>query len=257
MSLKDFSLSGKTILVTGASSGIGNVAAIQASEHGARVVITGRNEERLNKTAERLLNQDLKHKAIVADFSQISDVANFVDSIKNLGDVSGFDGVIHSAGISFLSPIKLLSYEFLRKHQFINFEVPVFLMKELINSKMIKEKASIVFLSSFGTFWGIKCGGAYAASKGALEAVARNMAAELVSRKIRVNCLAPGMIKTPMAMSNTNSLSPEQIAADQLRYPLGWGEPEDVSNAIMFFLSDASKWITGSTLNMDGGVSLG
>lgn len=251
MGLKDFSLDGKTVLITGASSGIGRAAAIQASEHGAKLIISGRNEKRLSETAELLFHQELGHSIIRADFNEVSDVIEFASQLKQ-----PLDGVVHSAGVSKLSPVRMLPYEQIRTVQFINFEAPVVLTQQLLFKRLIRDGGSLVFMGSIAPFLGIKGNGCYASSKAALMAMAQNLASEVAAKGIRSNSLAPAMVVSPMTINPENPISDEQIAKYQSSYPLGWGRVDDVANAIIFFLSDASRWVTGTTFKMDGGLTL-
>jgi NAD(P)-dependent dehydrogenase (short-subunit alcohol dehydrogenase family) len=250
MPLNDFRLDGKTVLLTGASSGIGQCAAIQAAEHGARVIITGRDEKRLAETFERLPNKQLNHRMIAQAFNTVQDINQFATQLEPL------DGVVHSAGISKVVPCRMINEKILNEVHFINFTTPVMLTQQILFKRLLKDSGSIVFLGSLGALVGTKGNGVYASSKAAIMSIAQNLAVELAPKKIRANSLAPGMVTTPMNMSSESPLSPEQLERDQAGYPLGWGKSEDVSNAIIFLLADASRWITGTCIKMDGGLTL-
>ena len=251
MSLKDFSLDGRTVLITGASSGIGQTASWQAAEHGARVVVTGRSESKLMETFEKLPNKHLNHKFIVQDFKTLADVSEFITKLDG-----PIDGLVHSAGVSKMSPVRNVSEKILNELHFINFLVPVMITQQILYKRLMKDGGSIVFLSSIAIQMGIKGNGIYASSKAALASIAQNLAIELSPRKIRSNSLAPAMVITPMTITPDSPLPTDIIEKDQASYPLGWGKPEDISNAIIFLLSDASRWITGTTIKMDGGLTL-
>lgn len=250
MPQKDFRLDGKTVLITGGSSGIGAQAAIDASEHGAHVIITGRNAARLNETFEKLHNKSLDHKMIVHDFNNTESIYQFADALPML------DGVVHSAGISRMVPFKMFNEKVLNEVHFINFITPTLLTQRILYKRKIKDGGSFVFLASIASFMGVKANGVYSSSKAALISVSQNLAIEVAPRKIRANCLAPAMVWTPMNLSDQSPLTPEQLKADEVSYPLGYGQPEDVSNAIVFLLADASRWITGTTIKLDGGLLL-
>lgn len=247
MSSDPFSLEQKRVLITGASSGIGREAAIQCARRGASVIATGRNEERLNKTLSLLEGSD--HEIIMADLT--------VDSNKIADIIPPINGIVHSAGIMSLTPFMHITGEMMQKMMQVNFYSPVILTQALLKHKKLNSNSSIVFVSSLaGNIIASKGNSAYSASKAALSGIARVMALELASRHIRVNCLLPGMVKTELINSFLESLTPEQLAEDEKKYPLGYGSPVDVANAAMYLLSDASSWITGQSIILDGGFSI-
>jgi len=243
-----FSLEGKTVLVTGASSGIGRQIAISVAEAGAAVIASGRDEARLSALLSELGHA--RHRVVVADLSEDA-------SIKTLAEQAGkIDGVVHSAGISALAPVRLASRAHVQSQLDINYTGPLLLTQHLLLRNAIAAGGAIVFVSSISAHIGVQGVAAYGASKAALEGMARVLAMEVAKRKIRVNCLAPGLVETPMlaaARSTTGGGLDETLA----KYPLGVGQPEDVANAAIFFLSSASRWITGTTLVLDGGHTVG
>jgi len=242
-----FSLEGKTILVTGASSGIGRTIAFECSKMGATIVITGRNEKRLKETFSSLLGQN--NLMFIADITMHQ--TELIESLPTL------DGLVNSAGIIGIQPFNFILEEEIKKMFEVNFFSPVLLTKQIFNKKLLKKNSSIVFISSLaGNVIVSKGNAAYSASKSALTSIAKTMALELASKKIRVNSILPGMVKTEMMESFLQSLTSEQLEADEKKYPLGYGSPEDVALAAIYLLSDASKWVTGSSLIMDGGYSL-
>ncbi|MGB1205686.1 MAG: SDR family NAD(P)-dependent oxidoreductase [Chitinophagales bacterium] len=243
-----FSLKNKTILVTGASSGIGKQTAINISKMGANLFITGRNEERLKQT---LAEMEGKHQIIVSDLTKEKDLIHLVENIEHL------DGLVYCAGISKSLPIKFIKQPYLFDIQKINYESAVILSATLLKKKKINKNASIVFVSSIAAQHPYKGGAVYAGSKAALEAFARSLALELAHRKIRVNCLAPAMVKTDMYETTKAAVSTAAMEKDAMRYPLGIGQSDDVANASIFLLSSASRWITGQTICLDGGLMLG
>ena len=247
MSENPFSLHRKIILVTGASSGIGRETAIQCSKMGAKVIATGRNANRLNETLEALEGNG--HQSIIADL--ISELSIIVDLLPVL------DGVVHSAGIISISPFIHLQEEELQNIMNVNFFSPVLLTQKLIKNKKINKNSSIVFVSSLaGNVVASKGNSAYSASKSAVSGIVKVLALELASRHVRVNSIMPGMVKTELMNSFLDTLTPEQLADDEKKYPLGYGMPHDVANAAIYLLSDASRWITGTSLILDGGFSL-
>jgi len=245
----EFDLTAKTILITGASSGIGRQIAISVSEMGANVVLTARNEERLNKTLTRLSGKN--HLIIVTDLKQETDLKKLVQELPKL------NGIVHSAGIVKLLPLKFLNDQELRNMLDINYVAPMLLTREILNNKTLEYNSSIVFITSIsGPIVGLKANANYSGTKGALTGASKVLALDLAPRKIRVNCIAPGMINTEIVKELEETFSPEKIAEDVKKYPLGsYGEPEDIANACLFLLSDASKWITGTTLVVDGGYT--
>jgi NAD(P)-dependent dehydrogenase (short-subunit alcohol dehydrogenase family) len=242
-----FSLTGKTILVTGASSGIGRAIAIDCSKMGAAIVITGRNEERLKGTFSSLTGKN--NSMIIADIT--------LHQAKIIESLPALDGLVNAAGIIGIQPFNFISEEEIKKMFEVNFFSPVLLTQQIIKKKLLNKNSSIVFISSLaGNVIVSKGNAAYSASKSALTAIAKTMALELVPKRIRVNSILPGMVKSEMMESFLQKLTTDQLEEDGEKYPLGYGAPEDVSNAAIYLLSDASKWVTGSSLILDGGYSL-
>jgi NAD(P)-dependent dehydrogenase (short-subunit alcohol dehydrogenase family) len=243
-----FSLEGKKILVTGASSGIGQQTAIEISRLGATVLITGRNIERLKATYESLAGTG--HELFVAELGNANSGSDLVAQLPIL------NGVVHSAGIGKLNPFRFVTPIDLTTVMQTNFYSPLFLTQEIIKAKKLSKGSSIVFISSVGgTVIGTVGNMMYSASKGALNGILRVLALELAANKIRVNSVSPGMVETPLLDTMFNKVSTEQIEIDKAKYPLGWGKPEDVALPIAFLLSDASKWITGTNIILDGGLT--
>lgn len=249
MNTNPFSLKNKTILITGASSGIGKATALQCSKMGAKLIITGRNLERLKEVYNEL--EQNNHLIIQADLSNADDLELLVNSLEKI------DGLVHSAGILETTPFSFTSNKKLSETMRINFEAPFILTQKLIKTKKIKNNSSVVFVSSLSGYSTGAIGlSAYSASKGAICATVRVIALELAPKKIRVNSVCPGMVKTEMNSGN-NKLFQEQLEEDELRnYPLGYGTADDIANTNVFLLSDASKWITGTNLVIDGGASI-
>ncbi len=239
-----FSLAGKTILVTGASSGIGRSIAIEASRMGARLVITARHAARLDETF-RALEGDI-HQQVVADLTQDSQIEALAGALPPL------DGVVYAAGMIQPLPIRLIEREDIREALEVNLMAPILLSRELIVRKKLNPGVSFVILSSLITHTGQVGHALYAASKGGLHAAANVLGKELLGIGARVNTLSAAMVETPLI----EYLSSEEKQADQANYPLGYGRPEDVAYAAVYLLSDAARWVCGSELILDGGLLL-
>lgn len=240
-----FSLTGKTILVTGASSGIGRGIAIACSRMGATLYISGRNEERLKETLSAL--EGSEHSIAVGDLAVASDVEHLVELLPSL------DGIVHCAGIGERTLCKNIGQADIDKMMGVNFEAPVMLQTRLLQKKKINKASSIVFIASIAPFLPTVGSALYSASKGAMIAYANCLSIELAPRQIRVNCICPGMIWTDLIYRG--GLTEEELREDEQKYPLKrYGTPDDVANAVIFLLSDASSWMTGSCLKIAGGI---
>ncbi len=243
-----FSLQGKTIFVTGASSGIGKAIAIECSKMGARLVITGRNEERLNNTFNQL--QGDNHLSIIADLELVENANNLLDNMPEL------NGIVHCAGYVETLPFPFVTYEKIEKIFKVNFFTPVLLTKNLLQKKLLKKESSVVFISSIsGNLCIAPANSMYSSTKAAVNGIAKGMALDLAPKKIRVNTVMPGMINS--ALLSIGKVTEEQLQNDMRTYPLKrYGEPEEVAYAVIYLLSDASKWVTGTNLLIDGGCTL-
>lgn len=245
-----FSLVGKRVLVTGASSGIGREIALTCAKMGALVIATGRDQPRLSATFEALQSiSDLVHVAVAADLTVAEDRARVVAAAE-----AGIDGLVHCAGISKLSPVRMMTAEHLRELHTINVEAPLLLTQGLLIKNRVAKNGSIMFMASVAAYIGVPGVGAYSGTKAALIAISRNLAMEVVKHGIRVNCLAPSFVDTPMLTFDSFKVSP--LEKHHATHPLGFGKPEDVANAAVFLMSGASRWITGTTLVMDGGMTV-
>ncbi len=245
--MTDFcNLSGKVILITGASSGIGRQTAMLASRLGAQLIITGRDQEKLDETFSLLEGKG--HQKIAADLTDEIQMDSLVKSLPEL------NGLVHCAGIIGPTPAKYIRQENIDKLMRINFEVPVLLTAKILSSKKISNGSSIVFMSTVATKSPYFGGALYASAKAALEAYSQSLALEMASRKIRSNILSPALVNTPLLTDPAREGNPE-IVDDSIqrylqKYPMGVGEPQDVANAIIFFLSDESRWISGAKLSL-------
>ena len=243
-----FSLTGKTILVTGASSGIGHATAIECSKMGAKLIITGRNEERLQQTFESLEGDG--HQQIAIDISTQDGVNKLVEN------VSSVDGLFNNAGVSVTKPIGFIKGDLIDYLFDINVKTPILLTNMMVKKKKINKGGSIVFTSSIGRYVVTPGNNLYAGSKGALSSFMRGAAVELASKNIRCNAILPGMIETPI-MKSKGSISEEQWEINKQKYPLKrFGTPEEVAWLVIYLFSDASKFVTGSEFIIDGGRSL-
>ena len=243
-----FSLENKTILVTGASSGIGRAIAVECSKMGANVIITARNKERLAETFSMLSSN--KNQQIIADLTNEKDHILFVEQLPKL------DGLVHCAGIVNTLLFQFVDAKSLAEVMAVNFTAPTLISAQLVENRRMNKGSSIVFIGSIS---GTVCVGGgnsmYSASKGAINGIMKNMALDLASKNIRVNSVNPGMIDTQIF--DGGLISDEQLEEDKKRYPLKrYGKPEEVAYAVIYLLSDASQWITGSSLVIDGGYTL-
>lgn len=243
-----YSLEGKTILVTGASSGIGRQTAINASKMGGKIIITGRNEYRLNAVFKKLEGNG--HQKFVFDLSKDEEVAELAGKIESI------NGIVHCAGIMQPYPIKFIESKQINDIFAINFNSVVLLTGKLLKRKKLTQGGSIVFISSISSNEKPYYGGAlYSATKAAMEAFSRTVALEYSKFMIRSNCISPGLVRTSFFDEFMGGIAqPENIVKHEKIYPLGFGEPDDIANTAVFLLSDASRWITGSNIVMDGGL---
>jgi NAD(P)-dependent dehydrogenase (short-subunit alcohol dehydrogenase family) len=242
-------LKGKTILVTGASSGIGKQTAITLSILGARLVLVARDISRLKETASQMNHSN--HHIIPFDLNNTDEIPHWMMSISE--DIGPLDGLVHSAGIVQLQPLRYLKQNDLESLMRINLFAAMALAKGYRQRGVCNKGGSIVFLSSVRGISGEAGVAAYAASKGALISMTKSLAVELAPEKIRINCVAPGLVQTEMV--NNDKQLPAQLERMEQQHLLGIGTPEDVANAIAFLLADTGKWITGTTLVVDGGYT--
>ena len=240
-----FSLTGKTILVTGASSGIGRGIAVTCSKMGATIVLGGRNETRLNETLSEMEGDG--HVLAVADLTKKEEMETMVDRLPKL------DGIVHCAGIGQRILCKQLQETDVDNVMDMNFKAPVLLQTEILKKKKINKGASIVFIASIAAESPSVGNSIYSASKGAIISYANCLVVELAPRKIRVNCISPAMVRTDLILKD--GISEEELKEDEQKYPLKrYGNPDDIANLAVYMLSDASSWMTGSNVRITGGV---
>lgn len=243
-----FSLEGKTILITGASSGIGKAVAQECAAAGATCIISARNEERLSATLRSLDGEG--HQYMLADLSKPDSIEAIVEQLPKL------DGVVSCAGIVETKMLKFTEEDELLRLFNTNAFSSIRLIRTLVQQKKLKKEASIVIISSIS---GVRCGylggSIYGATKGALEGFTKATALELAPQKIRVNTITPGMVET--SLLKDSEIDSELLEADKQKYPLKrYGNPEEVGYSAVYLLSDATKWMTGTSLLIDGGYTL-
>lgn len=240
-----FSLEGKTILVTGASSGIGAASAELCARLGAKLVINGRNAERLETTLQALSGDG--HIKVVGDLTE-------PDVRQQLIDASdGYDGLAACAGIAALVPFRLASEKHLQQMLAVNYLAPITLTQQLLHKRRLRANASLVFITAVAAYACPQATAGYAASKAALEAASRSLALEHAKQGIRVNCIAPGYVDTPMLSGLGSAVN---MYGNMALTPLGNIVAEDIAPGVAYLLSGASRWVTRSTLTIDGGISL-
>lgn len=239
-----FTLKGKTILVTGASSGIGRGIAIACSKMGATVIINGRNEQRLAETMTEMQGEE--NLSLAADLSDSNSLTGMVSRLPKL------DGIVHCAGIGQRVLCKQLQEADLDTMMDVNFKAPVMLQTEILKQKKINKGASIVFIASIASDSPSIGNAIYSASKGAIISYANCLALELAPRQIRVNCILPAMIWTDLILKG--GITEEELREDEKKYPLKrYGKPEDIANLSIYLLSNAAAWMTGSSIKITGG----
>lgn len=249
--LNPMQLVNRSILVTGASSGIGRETAILLSQLGARVHLVGRNNEQLQKTHDMLVGTG--HQQYAYDLAAIDDIPRWIKGITV--EIGPLHGLVHSAGMQFTRPLRITTGAGMEDLMRVNVTSALTLAKGFRQKGVCASISSIVFVTSVMGIVGQPGQSAYSASKGALVALTKSLALELSREGIRVNCVAPGMVKTEMTDKMFQSMTPEQIAQVESMHPLGIGTPRDVANAVAFLLADSGGWITGSTLLVDGGYT--
>lgn len=244
-----YSLEGKTILVTGASSGIGKATAIECSKLGATLVITARNEQRLKETLDALEGEG--HQMFITDVSETKQIEDLVNKLPVVNGVACNAGIVNTTLVNFYQD------EIIEKLFKTNTFSMMMLTKFLVKKKKLAKGGSIVYTSSIGNVFNADiANGIYGATKCAIDGFMRTAALELAAKGIRCNTVNPGMINTP-AINGLGAITSEQLEKDAQRYPLKrFGKPEEIAYGIIYLLSDASSFVTGTALKIDGGVTL-
>lgn len=242
-----FSLEGKNILVTGASSGIGRGICIDTSKMGATVHLVARNEQRLNETLQQM--EGAGHQVHQVDICDKEGVVELIDTLSPL------DGVVLCAGIIKTMPVKNISEDALEEIFNTNIMADIRMVSRMLKKKKLKKGASVVFISSVSTF-NVKVGNSlYSATKGAVNSFAKAMALEVSKQSMRVNCIQPGFV--PSSILSSGAIEEDAFLKFYAeRHPLGFGTPSDIANGCIYLLSDASRWVTGSIFTLDGGYTL-
>jgi NAD(P)-dependent dehydrogenase (short-subunit alcohol dehydrogenase family) len=245
----DLGLAGKTVLVTGGSSGIGLSVAIEASRNGARVGIVGRDPLKLDKALGEFSGRG--HWSFPCDLSNTENLGLLGSRVaENLGPL---DGIVHAAGTYQARPLRLVDAETINEVFSLNFLAPTLLTKLLIQQRLGKPNVSVVFLGSVSSLRGQPGASSYSASKGAVNSLVRSLAAEFGGGGVRINSIIAGLVDTDLSRKMRGLMG--EISWDELvtAHPLGIGKPIDIANSVLFLLSDKSRWITGTELVVDGG----
>ena len=247
--MSNFNLSGKTILVTGASSGIGRGIVLACAAAGAKCILVGRNKERLEAAKAECTGDG--HIAEIVEMTDNEAMKNLVERIPAL------DGLVQCAGVGDRQlPLKFLSADFIDEVLAVNLRAPMAFLAMLEKKKKLNKDASVVMMSSISSFHATPAHSLYCASKAGLTAFTKAAALDLAGKNIRVNAIAPGRVNTPMI--EYSNISEEQRKADEAKYPLKrYGEPNDIASAAIYLLSDESAWVTGQQFVIDGGISIG
>jgi len=245
-------MTGKRVLVTGAGSGIGRATAVLLSELGATVVLVGRDAGKLTKTSQLLPRDEF---AIVPfDFSTPEAIPEWMRATAT--QHGRFDGLVHCAGIQTFNPLRSVTAKAFDRLLTVNTVSAAMLIKAMQHLECGADSASIVMVASTAAILATPANGLYGASKAAVMSLVRTFALEAVGRNIRINAVAPALVETEMVQRNRELMTEESFQGMVEKHPMGIGRPEDIANAITFLLSDAARWITGTTLVIDGGVSL-
>jgi len=248
MNKNPFDLNNKTILVTGSTAGIGKAIALGCSNMGANVIVTGRNLSRLEETFSDL-QLEKNNKYILADLLNDEDLDNLVEELPVL------DGIVFNAGIVKTVPVSFIKKQQIQEVFDVNFTSSVILIQKILRKKKIIKGGAVCFISSVASNYVNLGNSIYSASKGAVNSFTKALALELAPKNIRVNAILPGFIETKIL--ENSGIDKEAISKHLDNYPMGkFGMPEDIANAAVFLMSDASQWITGSLITVDGGYSI-
>lgn len=248
-----FSLEGKVVVISGAASGIGRQCAINCSKMGAKLILLDLNAEGLSETMTMVERPEEHYLAVVnlTDYERVPEVIK--EAVAKIGRITG---LLNCAGISTTLPLNVAKPDVLDKFFHVNVYTAYFLAQTVCKvGNFRKEGGSIVFFSSAAGQFGETCKSIYGMTKGALYSCAKSLACELARKNIRVNSISPGVIVTPINMNLPHIADPEQRKQTEALHLLGLGNPEDIANACVYLLSDASRWVTGSNLVVDGGYT--
>jgi NAD(P)-dependent dehydrogenase (short-subunit alcohol dehydrogenase family) len=244
-------LTGRSLLVTGASSGIGRSTAILLSRLGAKLILVARDGQRLEETRTQLQGEE--HRCVQFDLTGVDDIPQLLKKI--CAETGPLTGVVHSAGLQLTKGVRFLNRNDVDALMTINVTAALGLARGFRQKGVFGVGGSLVFLTSTAGLVGVSGMAAYSATKGALIALTRSLAMELAPEGIRVNCVAPGLVHTEMVEQWQQPLTQEQVDEIERMHPMGIGKPNDVANAIAFLLADTGRWITGTTLVVDGGLT--
>ncbi len=247
--MQPFMLEGKTVLITGASSGIGRGIAIACAKAGAKCILVARDVARLNETLALCEGEGHTIEAL--------DVTDYDALIALVERVPVLEGLVQCAGMSDNhTPLKFLKPEFIDKLLNVNVKAPILLLATLEKKKKLAKGGSVILMGSIASFYAAPAHSLYGATKGALLSFMKGAARDLAGKKIRVNAIAPARVNTPLI--DFSSLTEEQRKVDEERYPLKrYGEPEDIAGMALYLLSDMSTWVTGQQFVLDGGFTIG
>lgn len=249
--LNPMDMTGRRVMITGASSGIGRETAVLLSQLGANLVLVARNASRLEETKSLLEGGD--HRVEPFDLEALDDIPSWM---RGLGQEFGtLSGLVHCAGIQMTLPLRIVTPRQIAKITNVNLSAAIMLVKGLSQKGVFASSGSVVLMSSIMGLVGSPARSLYSATKGALIALTKSLALELAGDGLRVNCVAPAFVDTPMFKDMKNLLQEEGLAKIESAHPLRIGRPRDVANAVAFLLADTGRWITGTTLVVDGGYT--
>ena len=243
---KNSMVKNKTILVTGASSGIGESIVKLLASSGANIILTARDEKKLKKVKSNLTGNT--HTYFLLDLEKFDSIGELIENLPKI------DGIVFCAGYNEFIPIKFIKKEKIDKIFNVNYFSSIFLLQKILKKKLLNKESSIVFISSISSVMGVPATTVYAASKASINSTVKVLASELAGQKIRVNAINPGMVVTPML--NQENIDMNKLMEQEKLYPLGFGKPEDIAYAVEFHLSSRSRWLTGAVMNLDGGLTL-
>jgi NAD(P)-dependent dehydrogenase (short-subunit alcohol dehydrogenase family) len=240
----------KNFIITGASSGLGKEVSLSLDSLGANLVLLGRNKTSLLRTKNLMKNN---HKYIVCDFSKLNDTKK---KIKEMFKDKKFHGLIHGAGNYMLSPLQLISEKEIADSVNTNLISPLLITKEFCKRNNYNNNASIIFVSSIAGIIGSSSLSIYSMTKSGQIGLARSLAVEMASKKIRVNSISPGLINSRISEVLRSNISSDSFENIKKKHLLGIGKYSDIVSSLLFLLSDKSNWITGSNMIVDGGYSI-